>query len=34
MQMTILPYVIVSLIVGLGQLDSALARQLAFVAAY
>jgi len=26
MQMTILPYVIVSLIVGLGQLDSALAR--------
>jgi Na+/H+-dicarboxylate symporter/ABC-type amino acid transport substrate-binding protein len=29
MQMTILPYVIVSLIVGLGQLDSALARQLA-----
>jgi len=30
MQMTILPYVIVSLIVGLGQLDSALAKQLAF----
>lgn len=29
MQMTILPYVIVSLIVGLGQLDSVLARQLA-----
>jgi Na+/H+-dicarboxylate symporter/ABC-type amino acid transport substrate-binding protein len=29
MQMTILPYVIVSLIVGLGQLDSKLARQLA-----
>jgi Na+/H+-dicarboxylate symporter/ABC-type amino acid transport substrate-binding protein len=29
MQMTILPYVIVSLIVGLGQLDSQLARQLA-----
>ena len=29
MQMTILPYVIVSLIVGLGQLDSTLARQLA-----
>jgi len=29
MQMTILPYVIVSLIVGLGQLDSALAKQLA-----
>ena len=29
MQMTILPYVIVSLIVGLGQLDSSLARQLA-----
>ncbi len=30
MQMTILPYVMVSLIAGLGQLDSALARQLAF----
>lgn len=29
MQMTVLPYVIVSLIVGLGQLDSTLARQLA-----
>ena len=29
MQMTVLPYVIISLIVGLGQLDSALARQLA-----
>jgi Na+/H+-dicarboxylate symporter len=29
MQMTVLPYVIVSLISGLGQLDSALARQLA-----
>jgi len=29
MQMTVLPYVIVSLIVGLGQLDMALARQLA-----
>ncbi len=29
MQMTILPYVTVSLIVGLGQLDSTLARQLA-----
>jgi Na+/H+-dicarboxylate symporter/ABC-type amino acid transport substrate-binding protein len=29
MQMTILPYVIVSLIVGLGQLDSTLAKQLA-----
>src|SRR5210317_1517279 len=30
MQMTILPFVIVSLICGLGQLDSALARKLAF----
>jgi len=29
MQMTVLPYVTVSLIVGLGQLDLALARQLA-----
>jgi Na+/H+-dicarboxylate symporter/ABC-type amino acid transport substrate-binding protein len=29
MQMTVLPYVIVSLIAGLGQLDSGLARQLA-----
>ncbi len=29
MQMTILPYVIMSLIVGLGQLDSALAKRLA-----
>ena len=29
MQMTVLPYVMVSLISGLGQLDSALARQLA-----
>jgi len=29
MQMTVLPYVIVSLIVGLGQLDLGLARQLA-----
>ena len=32
MQMTILPYVIVSLIVGLGQLDSDLAKHLAFPA--
>lgn len=29
MQMTVLPYVIVSLIAGLGQLDAGLARQLA-----
>lgn len=29
MQMTVLPYVMVSLVSGLGQLDSALARQLA-----
>lgn len=30
MQMTVLPYVIVSLITGLGQLDKTLARNLAF----